>query len=241
MLTFALDNDFGYDDGMICGGQMDVAVSVLSPSSNVDTIRKAIERLHAGETATLPLRVATPAGPVEYRVHVASSPSLVIAGGGHIAAALARLMVPLGFRVSVVDDRGAYANKERFPPPIETTVGDIPETLAHWPVDHNTYIVIVTRGHRHDEQALRAVLTAPAKYIGMIGSRRKVDLIFDDLLNAGATGAQLERVRAPIGLEIGAVTAEEIALSIAAELTSLRRADHPNVVEGPIPLSGSKA
>jgi xanthine dehydrogenase accessory factor len=215
---------------------MDIAIRVLSQTAEVHALRAATERLRAGEAATLPVRVQTSAGLVEYRVQLEAPPKLVIAGGGHIGLALAALMVPLGFRVSVVDDRGRFANATRFPPPIEPVVGDIAETLRRWPIDANTYVVIVTRGHRHDEQALAAVLDSRARYIGMIGSRRKIAVIYEDLQRQGKTQKQLDRVHAPIGLHIKAVTPAEIAVSIAAELISVRRADYHGVVEGPVPV-----
>ncbi len=110
-------------------------------------------------------------------------------------------------------------------------------TLGGWPIDGSTYIVIVTRGHRHDERALAAVYGSPAKFIGMIGSRRKVDVVFKDLKQDGAMSEQLARVHAPIGLNINAVTVEEIVVSICAQLVSVRRADYAGAVQGPIPLS----
>ncbi|RME39326.1 MAG: XdhC/CoxI family protein, partial [Planctomycetota bacterium] len=116
-----------------------------------------------------------------------------------------------------------FANADRFPPPMRPVVGDIEETLRGFPIDASTYVVIVTRGHRHDERALAAVVDSPARYIGMIGSRRKIDVIFDGLRRRGVSGERLARVHAPIGLDIGAVTTDEIALSIAAQLVSVRR------------------
>jgi xanthine dehydrogenase accessory factor len=178
---------------------------------------------------------------VEYRIHLEAAPQLVIVGAGHISRVLASMCVPLGFGVQVIDDRADYANSDRFGPPVETTVGDISATLEGWPVGPNTYIVIVTRGHKHDEAALQAVLGRPAKYIGMIGSRRKIDVVFDDLRHGGATDAQLSGVHAPIGVDIGAVSTVEIALSICAELVSVRRAGQPRVVEGPIPIEDASA
>ena len=97
--------------------------------------------------------------------------------------------------------------------------------------------MVVTRGHNNDEQALQAVLGSPARYVGMIGSRRKIKVVFDDLRHGGATDAQLAKVHAPIGVDISAVTTEEIALSIAAQLVSMRRAERRKIVEGPIPVS----
>jgi xanthine dehydrogenase accessory factor len=236
MFTFDLDYDLATDDGLICGGHMDVAITVVSQSAEAEDLRAAAERLRAGEAAALPLRVQTTDGLVEYRVNLEAPPKLIIAGGGHIGRVLAEMMVPLGFRVSVVDDRIEFANADRFPSPIEPLLGDIAETLKGRPIDANTNIVIVTRGHKHDEQALGAVIDSPAKYIGMIGSRRKIDIIYDDLKRDGAAQEQIDRVHAPIGLNIKAVTPEEIAVSIAAELISVRRADYRKSVEGPVPV-----
>jgi len=236
LITLALDDDLSFADGMICGGQIDVAVAAVLPT-DLERYKDALHRIRAGHAVGLPVRVDTGERLVEYRVYIDAEPSLVIVGGGHIGRILAGMTAPLGFRVHVVDDRADYANAERFPPPMQTTVGDMAATLKSWPVDANTYIVIVTRGHRHDEDVLQAVLEAPAKYVGMIGSRSKVKTVFDDLRRDGATEAQLSRVHAPIGLDINSVTPEEISLSIAAQLVSVRRADHHKVVEGPIPVS----
>ncbi len=237
LITFTLDSDFGFDDGMICGGQMDVAVTVLSPSSDLEPYRRAFGELKEGRAAAVPVCVEAGEGRVQYRVHVEAAPHLVVAGAGHISRVLAGMMVRMGFSVHVIDDRADFANPDRFPPPIDPVAGDIAKTLSDWPVDHNTYVVIVTRGHKHDEQALQSVLGSTAKYIGMIGSRRKIKVIFDDLRHTGATEVQLSRVHAPIGLDISAVTTDEIALSIAAQLVSIRRADHRDVVQGPIRIS----
>ncbi len=240
VLAFTLDHDFGDQDGLICGGQMDVAVGVLSTPDELEPIREAVGRLGEGLAAVLPVRVQTGDGPQEYRIGLEAPPELLIAGGGHIGRVMARLAVPLGFRVTVIDDRAAYANQDRFPPPVRAIVGDIGATLAGWPIGANTYIVIVTRGHNHDQQALIAVLASPAVYIGMIGSRRKIEVVFNDLRHAGATKEQLSRVHAPIGLKIDAVTTEEIGLSIAAELVAVRRAERHALVQGPIPVAPSE-
>ncbi len=233
IVTFALDHDFGYDDGMLCGGQMDVALAVYSRTEDTVAVVDALQQLNQGLPAEIPLRIAGDTGNVEYCIRIAATPKLVIVGGGHIGRILAQMSVPLGFRVTVLDDRPLFANPDRFPPPITPVAGDIAGVLKGWPIDGNTYIVIVTRGHKHDETALRTVLGSPARYIGMIGSRRKIRVIFDDLKHEGAPDAQIARVHAPIGIEIGAVTAEEIALSIAAELVSIRRAEAGMKVTGP--------
>ena len=235
LVTLDLDNDFGLDDGLICGGHMDVAITVYSEPDRVRSLREALGQLQAGSPATVPIRVSTSKGPVEYRLNLESAPKLVIAGGGHVGQALAKAAVPLGFQITVIDDRSEFAGPERFPPPIEPVTGNIEETLASWPIDANTYVVIVTRGHKNDERALGAVIDSPAKYLGMIGSRRKIKVIFDDLKHEGVSPEKLDRVHAPIGLDIKAVTVDEIAVSIAAELISIRRAAYRPIVEGPLP------
>ncbi len=237
VVTFQLDHDFGYDDGMICGGQIDVAIGIVHPSADITPYTEALGALRGGRAASVPVRVITETGPVEYRILASAAPELVIVGGGHIGRILAGMTAPLGFNVHVVDDRSEYLGEDRFPPPIQTRAGDIAETLRDWPLTENTYVVTVTRGHKHDEIALEAVLNRPAKYIGMIGSRRKVAVIFDDLRHKGFDEEQIERVQAPIGVPIGAVTTEEIALSIAAQLVSVRRAERHKAVEGPFPIA----
>jgi xanthine dehydrogenase accessory factor len=238
VVTFALDHDFGYDDGMLCGGEVDVAIAVQTHGHNVSDIILALEKVRCGGPAEIPLRVALENGRGEYRIRVEAAPRLLIAGGGHVGRILAQMMVPLGFAVTVIDDRRQFANPERFPAPIEPVTGDISETLRHWPIDGNTYAVIVTRGHKHDEAALLAVVNSPARYIGMIGSHRKIKVIFDDLRHAGVPEERIARIHAPIGVDIGAVTAEEIALSIAAELVSVRRAERVPPVTGPTMTPG---
>lgn len=236
LLTFELDFESGLDEGMICGGALDVAVSVIKERTEADVLTEIAGHLRAGESAVLPIQVRAPSGMAEFRVPLEARPKLVIAGGGHIGKVIAHMAVPTGFGVTVIDDREEFANPRRLQPPITPVVGDITQTLANWPIDANTYVVIVTRGHRHDERALAAVLDSPAKYIGMIGSRRKVDVIFRDLKRDGATDDQLERVHAPIGLPIHAVTVEEIAVSVMAQLIEVRRRDHHGLIEGPLPV-----
>jgi len=226
VVTLDLDHDFGFDDGLICGGSMEVAISAMSQPTHAQVLRQAADCIRAGASATLQIQVVAKDGLEEHRIRIEAPPKLIIAGGGHLGRALAEAAVPLGFHITVIDDRQEFANPDRFGPPIESVTGNIAETLAGWPIDPNAYIVIVTRGHKHDEQALAAVLDSPAKYIGMIGSRRKIAVIFDDLKHDGAAQEQLDRVYAPIGLPIKALTPEEIAVSIAAELISTRRADH---------------
>lgn len=236
LVTFQLDHDFGYDDGMICGGQMDVAIIVLSSATEIAPYKKTLADLRSGTQAVIPATVKKNNQRMEYKISIDIEPKLIIVGAGHISKVLAKMTASLGFDITVIDDRSDYANDQRFPPPMKTVAGPIAQTLSEQPIDANTYIVIVTRGHNHDEEALRAVLNSGAKYIGMIGSRRKIKVIFDDLKHSGATDEQLARVHAPIGLNIKAVTMDEISLSIAAQLVETRRADHHKMVEGPFPV-----
>ena len=237
LLDLQLDHDFGWDDGLLCGGGMDIAVMPITDAAAVEPFEKAAEDIRAGRAATIELRVEKDGQPVAYRVCVEREPTLLIAGAGHVGAELAKLCVRLEFRVVVVDDRADFANAERLPPPIEPIAGDMTKTLRDFPIDLATYVVIVTRGHRHDEQALAAVIDSNARYLGMIGSQRKIKVIRDNLIAAGVEPGRLDRVHAPIGLPIHAVTVPEIAVSIAGQLVEVRRADQPKIVTGPIPVT----
>ncbi len=151
-------------------------------------------------------------------------PRLVIAGGGHIGQALALQAGLVGFQVAVLDDRSEYVDPSLYPLGTDLRCGRLPRLVAEMSVAADTYIVVVTRGHRQDEQALAACIRRPAAYIGMIGSRRKVAMIRKDMLESGAaTEAEFDRVYAPIGLDIGAETVAEIAASIVAQLVAVRR------------------
>lgn len=236
---FKLNHDYGWDDGLICGGQMDVAVVPVFEAGALGPFREAVARLAGQYAADLPIRLEHEGRPVEYRLHLEATPTLLIAGAGHVGAELARLALGLDYRTVVIDDRADLLSPERLPPPIEGLTGDIAEVLRGWPIDANTYVVIVTRGHRHDEQALHAVVDSPARYLGMIGSRRKIRVIFDDLAELGVDRDRLERVHSPIGLAIGAITVPEIAVSIAAELTQVRRERGAKPVTGPFEISAS--
>jgi xanthine dehydrogenase accessory factor len=153
---------------------------------------------------------------------LAASPHLYIAGGGHVSLQLARAAAEVGFRIHVVDDREKYANAERFPEADEIAVDSIPEWLERVQFAQPAYVAIVTRGHQHDLAALRAVATRDLRYVGLIGSRAKVTRIYDALREEGLPAEALRRVHAPIGLDLGAVTPAEIAVSIVAELVAIR-------------------
>lgn len=155
---------------------------------------------------------------------VVPRPLLLIAGGGHIGQALAHQAVPIGFDVTVIDDRPDFTDAALFPAGVAARCGSIAQELAACDINEETYVVVVTRGHRYDAEALAACIHSPAAYVGMVGSRRKVAMIRKGFIEAGvATEAELDRVFAPIGLDIGAVTVPEIATSIAAQLVAVRR------------------
>ncbi len=149
--------------------------------------------------------------------------TVVVFGAGHVSQAVAALTHMVGFRTVVRDDREAFANRERFPSAetVEVITG-FDRALNSLTVDHDTYLVIVTRGHRHDGTVLAQALSSAAGYIGMIGSRKKRDAIYADMRARGFTAGDLARVHSPIGLSIGAETPEEIAVSIVAELIAER-------------------
>ena len=161
---------------------------------------------------------------------IRQAPQLFLIGAGHVSLELARVAHLCGFAVHVVDDREKFANAERFPE-AEVRVEDIPSWLAAASFPAQAFFVVVTRGHRQDLDAMRQLVSRPWKYLGLIGSRAKVARVFDALAAEGAAPAQLERVHAPIGLDIGAVTPAEIAVSVVAELVAVRsgRVSEPHV------------
>ncbi len=150
-------------------------------------------------------------------------PRLIIAGAGYVAQALTRLATRLDFRMVVVDDRRDLANPQLFDSQVQLNFGAMPQTIRELEPDASTWIVIVTRGHTTDKDVLKAALETPAGYIGMIGSPSKVRHIFQDLRKEGITRERLQQVYAPIGLDLGAETPDEIALSIIAEIMMLRK------------------
>jgi xanthine dehydrogenase accessory factor len=149
------------------------------------------------------------------------SPELYVVGAGHVGFHLARLASDVGFRVHVIDDREKFANRDRFPTAVEVVAEEIPSWLEHSTLPPHAYVVIVTRGHTNDLEALRALAPRDLRYLGLIGSRAKVARIYDALLTDQMSPEALKRVHAPIGLDIGAVTPQEIAVSILAELIAV--------------------
>ena len=161
---------------------------------------------------------------------VIPKPLLIIAGGGHIGQAVALQGSLVGFDITVIDDRTEFTDPALFPEGTRTLNGDIPKLITAQPIGSDSYIVLVTRGHKLDAESLEVCIHTPAAYVGMIGSRRKVTLIRKNFIESGiATEEEFDRVHAPIGLDIGAVTVPEIAASITAELIDVRRKRSPEL------------
>jgi xanthine dehydrogenase accessory factor len=181
VVHYELNDDFAQENGLICGGRMDVHIDPLLPD-----------------------------------------PHLFVIGAGHVGHHLAKIAADAGFRLHVVDDREKFASPERFPG-AEIIVEPIPEWLHRASIPPSAFVVVVTRGHIHDLDAMRALAARDLRYLGLIGSRAKVARIYDLLIAEGMPVECLERVHAPIGFDIGAVTPAEIAVSILAELIAVRR------------------
>jgi xanthine dehydrogenase accessory factor len=162
---------------------------------------------------------------------VEASPEVYVFGAGHVGYFVGRLAHEVGFKVHVVDDREKFANTERFGPDIDVVVDDIPAWLETHRLPQTGYAVVVTRGHRHDLDAMRALARQPLRYLGLIGSKAKVKRIFDALREEGMPADLLRTIHAPIGLDIGAITPQEIAVSIVAELIAVKhgKISEPNV------------
>jgi xanthine dehydrogenase accessory factor len=160
---------------------------------------------------------------------VIPDPHLIILGAGHVGKALSKIARFSGFKVTVVDDREEYANRDNVPDANETVVIDFEKVLSKVSVDQNTYIVIATRGHNHDLDALKVALGTKARYIGLLGSKRKKALLFKTLKEEGFAQRDVDRIITPVGLSINSVTPEEIAISIMAQIIKYRR---ENVYQG---------
>ncbi len=155
---------------------------------------------------------------------VVPHPQALIFGGGHVSRAISQVATIAGFETVVVDDRESFANRERFPEAAETYAGEYEEIFPKLNVTGSTYIVIVTRGHRDDMRVLRWAVTTQSRYLAMIGSRRKTLSVIRELVEKeGLPYAAFERLNAPMGLDIGAITPEEIAVSVVAEMIAVRR------------------
>jgi xanthine dehydrogenase accessory factor len=182
-LNFSLGQDAAYDNGLICGGQLNIFVEPVIPQ-----------------------------------------PRAFIFGGGHVSKSISKVANTAGFSTVIVDDREAFANAERFPEAEATYADEYEAVFPKLEVNSSSYLVIVTRGHRDDMRVLRWAVTTPAKYIAMIGSKRKTISVVKELEKEGLPREAFEKIFAPMGLEIGAESPEEIAISVVAEMIAVRRA-----------------
>jgi xanthine dehydrogenase accessory factor len=213
-------------DGSSGGTLGDPALDEAAKREAVDAFRRhGVEVVYLSPSGErVGRRAAEEGGAYQVMLEVHESPaSLLIIGGGHVGKALATIGHLCGFSVEIVDDRPEYANEERFPEADKITCGRFEEVLADYPIDASTYVVCVTRGHRHDETSLRLVAQSEAAYVGMIGSKRRVGAVLQHLVEDGIDPQAVERVHTPIGLDIGAETPEEIAVSVMAEIIMARR------------------
>lgn len=181
-LTFSLGQDAAYDNGLICGGQLNVFIEPVVPQ-----------------------------------------PRALIFGAGHISKSLSKIANMAGFATTIIDNREAFANRERFPEAEDIHAEEYEDVFPKLLSNGSTYIMIVTRGHRDDMRVLRWAVTTRSRYIAMIGSKRKVIGVIRELEKEGIPRDAFDRVFAPMGFEIGAVTPEEIAVSVVAEMISIRR------------------
>ena len=181
-LNFSLGQDAAYDNGLICGGQLNIFIEPIAPQ-----------------------------------------PRAFIFGGGHVSKSISKVAHMAGFATVIVDDREAFANKERFPEADEVYADEYEKVFPQITVTSTSYLVIVTRGHRDDMRVLRWAVETPAKYIAMIGSKRKTISVVKELEKEGLPRHLFEKIFAPMGLEIGAETPEEIAISVVAEMIAIRR------------------
>ncbi|MEO8456718.1 MAG: XdhC/CoxI family protein [Chloroflexota bacterium] len=195
----------------------------------LDTVpRSGVAALYFNATGE-PLQRRDATGGYELMIEVHERPArLVIVGGGHVGKACSLIGEMCGFRVTVIDDRPEWANPERFPEADEVIRGRFDEVLTEYPIDGSTYVICVTRGHRHDETSLRCVIGRGAAYVGMIGSKRRAAAVLKHLVDEGADAAAVAGVHTPIGLDIGAETPEEIAVAILGEIISIRRKQLPH-------------
>lgn len=181
-MKFSLGQDAAYDNGLICGGQLEVFIEPVVPS-----------------------------------------PKAFIFGAGHISKSLSKVANLAGFASIIVDNRETYANQDRFPEAEQVLAEEYNEVFPKLDIRDTSYIIIVTRGHRDDMLVLQWAVNTPARYIAMIGSRRKVISVINELEREGLPHGAFERIHAPMGFEIGAITPEEIAVSVVAEMIAVRR------------------
>jgi xanthine dehydrogenase accessory factor len=200
----------------ITDGKTDIQQSITLYRKDSESVFHSL--LHRNEIQ----RVRIPIGELIIEP-VICSPDLFIFGAGHVGKSICHYAADCGFRVVVIDDREQFTNSVRFPKAAQTMLVDFLCAFNHITLSSSSYIIIATRSHQVDEEILKRALQTPVQYIGMIGSRRKVESMYERLINNGVSSEKLRHVYAPIGIDIGAVTPEEIAISIVSQLIRVRR------------------
>jgi xanthine dehydrogenase accessory factor len=243
LLTHHLNADLAGDLGLSCGGTVDIFVEPLIADDNYLRVLDAAASADSGLVRTAvewtagPHKTFEPLAPgQEYgeaatltrdgrfmEERLTQAPRVLVFGAGHVGTAIANAAAAAGFRVIVIDDRAEYADASRFSKPTAVLTADVDVALARFPLTAADAVVIATRGHRNDAVILERVATSPAGYVGLLGSKRKKAVVTKGLTAAGVPAESLQRVRVPVGLAIGAVTPEEIAVSVVAELIAWRR------------------
>ena len=186
---------------------------LISEETDEKLVKESRELLALGKNKTLIVDER-----LFYLEAFTTPPKLLIAGGGHVSKAIANLAKPLGFELNIFDDRDEFANKERFPEADDVKVASYGEGFDKFDINANTFIIIATRGHRQDDTATKAALGTNASYVGLLGSKRKTILIIEKLLSEGIDDQTFKKLKAPVGINIGARTPEEIAISIISEI-----------------------
>ncbi len=245
LITHHLNADLAGDIGLSCGGTVDIFVEPLLADESYLGVLESAARAESGlvRTATEwqkgPVKTFAPLARGVTRGAAATltrdgrfveerlipAPRVLVFGAGHVGAAIARAASAAGFRVVVIDDRAEYADPSRFEAGIAVLAAEVERALAQYPLTAADAVVIATRGHRNDADILARVAATPAGYVGLLGSRRKKIVVTKGLQTAGVPAKSLQRVRVPVGLSIGAVTPEEIAVSVVAELIGWRRGE----------------
>jgi len=245
LLTHHLNADLAGDLGLSCGGTVDIFVEPLLAESSYLRVLESAATAESGLVRTATEWGSGGGGPIKTFERLDASapgaaatltrdgrfveerlllaPRVFVFGAGHVGAAIARAAAAAGFRVIVIDDRAEYADPRRFPEGVNVLAADVEDALTRYPLTAADAVVIATRGHRNDALILERIATSPAGYVGLLGSRRKKVVVTKGLKAAGVPAKSLQRVRVPVGLAIGAITPEEIAVSVVAELIAWRR------------------
>jgi xanthine dehydrogenase accessory factor len=245
LVTHHLNADLAGDLGLSCGGTVEIFVEPLVMDEAYVRVLEAAAAADSGVVRTAvaweavrgPVKVFEPLPPDAPRGEPATltrdgrfvverlvpAPRVFVFGAGHVGAAIARAAAAAGFRVVVIDDRAEYADPSRFESGVAVLAAEVEAALTRYPLTAGDAVVIATRGHRNDALILERVATSPAGYVGLLGSRRKKAVVTKGLTKAGVPARALRRVHVPVGLAIGAVTPEEIAVSVVAELIAWRR------------------